>query len=430
MIRYQLVGGAVRDKLLGLPVKDRDWVVTGATPQAMLQRGFRAVGKDFPVFLHPETHEEYALARTERKTAAGYHGFQFHAAPEVTLAEDLQRRDLTINALAEDEQGQLIDPYGGLQDLQQRVLRHVSPAFAEDPVRILRVARFAARFAPLGFRIAPETLQLMRAMTANGEVDALVPERVWQETVRALAEASPPTFITTLRDCGALAKLFPEIDRLFGIPQTPRHHPEIDTGIHTLMVLERATALTEDTRIRFAALVHDLGKGTTPPQEWPQHIGHEERSAKLITQLCQRYRVPTDYRQLAELTGRQHLRVHRSLELRANTIVKLLNETDALRKPERFQQLLLACQADAQGRAGSENKPYPQRAYLQQMLQACQAVAVKPVIEAGFQGMQIREQLHQLRVTAVGQHMKQYRQNLESPAAAAGQEAAQRPLPD
>lgn len=402
-IKTYLVGGAVRDKLLGLPVKDQDWVVTGASPAQMTAQGFRAVGKDFPVFLHPETHEEYALARTERKTAAGYHGFQFHTSPDVTLEEDLLRRDLTINALAEDSDGQIIDYYGGKDDLEQRVLRHVSPAFAEDPVRILRLARFAARFAPLGFTIAAETMQLMQKMVANNEVNALVAERVWQETTRALTEQTPARYIEVLRECGALKVLFPEIDCLFGVPQVEKYHPEIDTGIHTLMTLQRAAQLSPEGCVRFAALVHDLGKGVTPEDELPQHIAHEERGVPLVKALCERYRIPNHHRQLAEISSRQHLRIHRAMELRANTLVKLLDTTDAFRKPERFEQLLIVCQADAQGRTGLEDKPYPQADFLRTMLRGCQQIDVQSIIQQGFKGTQIREKIYETRVSAVKQ---------------------------
>ncbi|MGB0846249.1 MAG: multifunctional CCA addition/repair protein [Thiolinea sp.] len=407
-IEYYLVGGAVRDKLLGLPIKDLDWVVTGATPEIMQQKGFRSVGKDFPVFLHPKTQEEYALARTERKVAAGYQGFQFHAAPDVTLKQDLSRRDLTINALAEDKNGQVIDYYGGRADLEQKILRHVSPAFSEDPVRILRIARFAARYAQLGFTIAAETMDLMQDMVTQGEVDALVPERVWQETLRALGEKSPQRFIEVLRACGALQVLFPEVDCLFGIPQTKIHHPEVDTGIHTLLVLARAAELSEDSCIRYAALTHDLGKGLTPKEEWPRHIGHEEKGVELVTRLSQRYKVPNQFRQLAEINSRQHLRIHRALELNPKTIVKLFSETDAFRRPERFQQLLIACQADAQGRTGMENRPYPQANYLLGMLGVCQQIDVQTIIRDGFTGPQIKEQLHRLRISAVKQFKKNF----------------------
>ncbi len=407
-INYYLVGGAVRDRLLGLPIKDLDWVVTGATPENMRKKGFRPVGKDFPVFLHPSTQEEYALARTERKVAPGYQGFQFHAAPEVTLEQDLARRDLTINALAQDEYGQVIDFYGGRQDLENRVLRHVSPAFSEDPVRILRVARFAARYAALGFTVAPDTMALMQNMVSNGEVDALVAERVWQETERALAEKTPARFIELLRECGALQKLFPEIDALFGVPQPPKHHPEVDTGLHTLLVLTRATELSEDIATRYAALVHDLGKGLTPAAEWPQHIGHEEKGVPLVTRLSQRYKVPNPFRQLAEITSRQHLRVHRAQELKPQTIIKLFHETDAFRRPKRFQQLLIACQADAQGRTGFERRPYPQATYLWDILTACRKIDVQEIIQAGFSGAQIKEQLHRSYVHTAQQYKKNY----------------------
>ncbi|MDD5391832.1 MAG: multifunctional CCA addition/repair protein [Thiothrix sp.] len=400
-IESWLVGGAVRDRLLGIPLKDRDWVVTGATPENLLQQGFKPVGSDFPVFLHPQTGEEYALARTERKTAKGYHGFQFHAAPDVTLAEDLARRDLTINAMAQDENGNLIDPYGGQSDLQDRLLRHVSPAFAEDPVRILRVARFAARFAPLGFRVADETQHLMQTMVAAGEVDALVPERVWQETVRALAEPAPERFFEVLRECGALKVLFPEIDRLFGVPQPSQHHPEIDCGIHTLLVLRQAVLLSDAPEVRFAALTHDLGKGLTPAEILPSHHGHEALSRQLVTQLCERLKIPTRFRELAEHVAEQHGRIHKALELRPQTFLNVLESTDAFRKPERFAQILLACEADARGRLGFEDRVYPQADIFRQMLAACQQVDVKAVVQAGFQGVQIREQLHSRRVHAI-----------------------------
>ncbi|MGB3916203.1 MAG: multifunctional CCA addition/repair protein, partial [Thiothrix litoralis] len=399
-IKTYLVGGAVRDPLLGLSLKDRDWVVTGATPADLLQQGFKPVGNDFPVFLHPKTGEEYALARTERKTAKGYHGFQFHAATDVTLEQDLARRDLTINAMAQDEQGTLIDPYGGQSDLQQRLLRHVSAAFAEDPVRILRVARFAARFAPLGFQVAEETRQLMQNMVAAGEVDALVPERVWQETVRALSEPAPERFFEVLRDCGALRVLFPEVDRLFGVPQPAQYHPEIDCGIHTLLVLQQAVKLSAAPEVRFAALTHDLGKGLTPADILPSHHGHELVSRELTTQLCDRLKIPTRFRELAEHVAEQHGRIHKALELRPKTFLKVLETTDAFRKPERFEQLLLACEADAKGRTGFEERPYPQAERFREVLAACQQVDVQAVIQAGFQGVQIKEEVHRRRVEA------------------------------
>lgn len=395
------VGGAVRDKLLGRPQQDSDWVVVGATADDLLRLGYTAVGKDFPVFLHPQTREEYALARTERKTGPGYKGFQVHADPSVTLEDDLRRRDLTINAIAEDDAGEIIDPYGGMADLHNKVLRHVSPAFVEDPVRILRVARFATRFAPLGFTIADETLALMRSMVEAGEVNALVPERVWQEMSRALAEHTPSTFFRTLRRCGALHVLFPEIDRLFGIPQRAEHHPEIDTGVHTMLVVDRARQLTDDTRVVFAALVHDLGKGTTPPDVVPRHIGHEMRSVSLTEALCQRFRIPNDYRDLAKLVARYHGDCHRAAELRPETILKLLEKLDALRRPERLPQFLLACQADAQGRTGREQQPYPQATRMTNALHAAQAVTTETLLEQGLSGVALGQALRLRRLHAI-----------------------------
>lgn len=396
-----LVGGAVRDELLGLPVTERDWVVVGATPAALRAQGFRSVGKDFPVFLHPETHEEYALARTERKVSPGYHGFQFHAAPEVTLEEDLQRRDLTINAMARDAQGCLIDPYGGLQDLEARQLRHVSAAFAEDPVRILRLARFHARYADLGFTVAAETLTLMQAMVAAGEVDALTPERVWAETAKALREPHPACFIETLRACGALARVFPELDCLFGVPQQPVYHPEIDTGVHILLCLQMAVRLGADPVTRFAVLVHDLGKGTTPPEEWPRHLDHETRSAELVRSLCARLHIPNQYRDLAVLVAGQHLRCHGAMEARPGTLLKLLELADAFRKPERFQQFLLACEVDARGRQGLAERAYPQAERLQAALQAAVAVPVRPLVARGLTGTELQAAIRQARAQAI-----------------------------
>jgi tRNA nucleotidyltransferase (CCA-adding enzyme) len=404
-IKTYLVGGAIRDLLLGLPLKDRDWVITGATPDDLLQQGFKTVGSDFPVFLHPHTGEEYALARTERKTAKGYHGFHFHTAPDVTLEADLARRDLTINAMAQDDAGNIIDPYGGQADLQQRLLRHVSAAFAEDPVRILRVARFAARFAPLGFHVAPDTQQLMRDMVAAGEVDALVPERVWQETVKALAEPAPARFFEVLRECGALRVLFPELDRLFGVPQPPQHHPEIDCGIHTMLVLQQAVTFSNAPEVRFAALTHDLGKGLTPTDMLPSHHGHEQISRQLTTQLCERLKIPNRFRELAEHVAEQHGRIHKALELQPKTFLKVLESTDAFRKPERFEQLLLACEADAKGRTGFENRPYPQANRFRAVLAACLQVDVQAVIQAGFQGVNIKEELHRRRVEAIRKYL-------------------------
>jgi len=395
------VGGAVRDRRLGLAVVDTDWVVVGATPEEMLAKGFQQVGKDFPVFLHPQTHEEYALARTERKVAPGYKGFTVHAAPDVTLEQDLQRRDLTINAMAETPDGRLIDPFGGAEDLSRRVLRHISPAFAEDPVRILRVARFAARFIPHGFHIAPETLALMRNMVTAGEVDSLVPERVWSEMQRALGEDAPSGFFYTLRDCGALARLFPEIDRLFGVPQPPKHHPEVDCGVHTLMVVDQAARLSRDNRVRFAALMHDVGKGQTPRELWPRHVGHHERSVTLVEGLCKRLRVPRDYRDLAVLTARYHGHVHRAAELRPGTMWELLHNADAWRRPERFEQFLLACQADAQGRTGHEDRPYPQADVLRRVRRAADAVDSSVLVTQGLSGQALGEALRRLQIDAI-----------------------------
>ncbi len=365
------VGGAVRDKLLGLPVQDHDWVVVGSTPEAMVAQGYRPVGKDFPVFLHPETHEEYALARTERKTARGYQGFSVYAAPDVTLEQDLLRRDFTINAIAEDANGTVTDPCNGRADLKAGILRHVSPAFAEDPVRILRAARFAARF---GFSIAPETLALMREMVQNGEVDALVPERVWQEMTRALMEKIPSRFFETLRSCGALLSIFPEVDALFGVPQPEKYHPEIDCGIHTLMVVDDTARQNYALEVRYAALTHDLGKATTPEDTLPRHIGHEMRSVDLAKKMSDRLRASGECRNLALLTARFHGSIHRAKQLRADTVVKLFQTADAWRRPERFEQMLQACASDARGRTGHENDAYPQADYLLELLSAARTV--------------------------------------------------------
>lgn len=400
-MEFYQVGGAVRDKLLGLPVKDHDWVVVGATPAEMEAQGFKLVGADFPVFLHPQTHEEYALARSERKTAPGYKGFSVHASPDVTLIEDLKRRDLTINAMAEAEDGTLIDPFGGADDVCDKILRHVSPAFSEDPVRILRVARFAARFA--GFHVADETQTLMRDMVESGEVDALVSERVWAELERALSEAHPSRFFEVLRACGALARLFPEIDRLYGVPQPPKHHPEIDTGVHVMRVLDQATRLSKDPRVRFAALLHDLGKGTTPPEQWPSHHGHEQRSVDLVKGLCQRLRAPNDYRELAILVARYHGDCHRAAELRPKTLLKKLEALDVLRRPERFEQFLTACEADARGRLGREHQPYPQADIFRTAKQAYESIDAKPLAAAGLKGQAIAQELYNRRVQAISQ---------------------------
>lgn len=394
------VGGAIRDELLGLPVKDRDWVVVGATPEALLAQGYRPVGKDFPVFLHPLTHEEYALARTERKTAPGYAGFVFHTDPAVTLEEDLARRDLTINAMARGEDGVLRDPYGGQADLQARIFRHVSPAFAEDPVRILRMARFAARFAD--FRVAPETLQLMQAMVAAGEVDALVPERVWQELARGLMEARPSRMIEVLRDCGALARILPELDRLFGVPQPARYHPEIDTGAHLLLVLDDAAATGQPLAVRLACLFHDLGKGLTPAHILPHHYGHEAASETLARDVCDRLKCPADCRDLAVMTAREHGIVHQALQLRPETVVKLIERCDGLRRPARFEAMLAACACDHRGRGGdAARRAYPQEACLLAALSAVRQVDAGAIARSLEDKSRIPAVVHQARVAAV-----------------------------
>src|SRR5277367_1115073 len=402
-MQVYLVGGAVRDALLGLPVMERDWVVVGGTREELLRLKYREVGRDFPVFLHPETHEEYALARLERKVSPGYRGFSVEFGPQVTLQDDLARRDLTINAIAQDQDGKLHDPHGGRRDLEARVLRHVSGAFVEDPVRVLRVARFAARFAPLGFKVAAETLALMRAMVERREVDALVAERVWQETEKSLREPKASEFFRVLRECGALKPIYPEIDALFGVPQPVEWHPEIDTGVHTLMVLDQAALLSSQTTVRFAALVHDLGKGTTPRAEWPSHRGHEERSVSLIDALADRLRLPGEYRDLGVIVARYHGIVHRAFELRSNTILEFMERADAFRRPERFAQALLACEADSRGRAGLENTPYPQREYLAKARDA--AAAVKPSTEeiGALSGAKIAEHLHRRRTQTIAE---------------------------
>ncbi len=398
-----IVGGAVRDRLLGLAVNDRDWVVVGSTPDEMKALGFIAVGADFPVFLHPETKEEYALARTERKTAPGYHGFQFHAAPDVTLEEDLQRRDLTVNAIAEKPDGSLVDPWGGVRDLEARVFRHVSQAFAEDPVRILRVARLAARFAD--FTVAPETMALMRTMVDAGEVDALVAERVWKELARGLMEAKPSRMFELLRACGALARVLPELDRLWGVPQRAEYHPEVDTGVHAMMVLDMAARLDASLDVRFACLGHDLGKGTTPPDVLPRHIGHELRSVDLVEAVAERLRVPTACRELAVLVAREHANIHRSGELDARGLVRLLERCDAWRRTDRLPDALLACECDARGRLGLEETAYPQRARLMQALAWATGVDTAAVaadaIARGMKGPAIGGAVHDARIAAV-----------------------------
>jgi len=397
------VGGAVRDRLLGLPVQDRDWVVVGSTPEQMEAQGFKPVGSDFPVFLHPQTHEEYALARTERKVARGYKGFTVYASPKVTLEEDLLRRDFTINAIAQDAEGNLIDPYGGQADLQAGVLRHVSGAFAEDPVRILRAARFVARF---GFTIAPETLIMMRTMVENGEADALVAERVWQELARGLMEKRPSLFFTTLRECGALKKILPEVDALFGVPQPVQYHPEIDCGIHTMMVVDDTARQDSVLEVRFAALTHDLGKATTPEDILPRHIGHELRSVDLLKVLCQRLRVPAECRDLALLMANYHSQVHRARDLRADTIVKLFDGCDLWRKPERFELILQACECDAHGRTGHEHDAYPQSGYLLRCAQAAQEVNAGEIARACSDKNRIADKVREARIEAVESAIK------------------------
>jgi tRNA nucleotidyltransferase (CCA-adding enzyme) len=398
-VRTYVVGGAVRDELLGLPVQDRDHVVVGATPEEMLAQGYKPVGKDFPVFLHPQTREEYALARTERKTAPGYKGFVFHAAPDVTLEQDLARRDLTINAIARAEDGTLTDPFGGRADLAARVLRHVGPAFAEDPVRILRVARFAARFP--GFAVAEETLALMRVMVDNGEVDHLVPERVWQELSRGLMEAKPSRLLDVLRACGALARVLPEVDRLFGVPQPAAHHPEVDTGAHLMLVVDHAASCRHPLPVRYAALLHDLGKGATAQADWPHHHGHEARGVALVEAVSERMRAPADCRDLAVLAAREHGVIRKADELRAGTLVQLLERVDGLRRPERFAQLLVACECDFRGRPGYAAQPYPPADILPRALAAMQAVDAGAIARDTADPAQIPARIHEARVAAV-----------------------------
>lgn len=399
-MQIYLVGGAVRDSLLGLPLKEKDWVVVGGTPEEMTQRGFLPVGKDFPVFLHPETHEEYALARTERKTGKGYKGFLFHASPAVTLEEDLRRRDLTVNAMAQTKNGQLIDPFGGKKDLEKRILRHVSPAFVEDPVRCLRVARFAARFSHLGFKIAEETEALMQKMVASGEVNALVPERVWKELECGLSEQHPHVFFQVLKNCGALKVLFPEIDSLFGVPNPLKHHPEIDTGVHTLLVLEQAAPLTQDPKVRFAALLHDLGKALTPSAAWPKHYAHETLGLNPIRALCTRTKAPKAYLELALLVAKYHLICHQVEKLKPTTLHDFLMKLDVLRRPHRFFGFLIACEADARGRWGFEEAPYPQRAFLKKAYEVIRKVGSIDTSKK-LSGSEYGEQLRRLRIQAL-----------------------------
>ena len=400
-MQVYLVGGAVRDRLLGRDVSERDWVVVGATPAELERAGYIPVGRDFPVFLHPKTKEEHALARLERKVAPGYHGFTTEFSPDVKLEDDLKRRDLTINAMAQDDAGNVIDPYNGRADLDARLLRHVSDAFVEDPVRILRVARFAARYASLGFHVADETMALMRQMVADGEANALVAERVWAETEKALAEPSPDVFISVLRECGALKVVYPEVDALFGVPQPEKWHPEIDTGVHQLLALREVVKAGGGVPARFAVLMHDLGKAATPANKLPSHPGHEDAGVALVEQLADRLRVPNHLRELAIMTARFHTHVHRALELRADTIVKTLEACDALRRPERFADFLLACEADARGRTGLETREYPQRAFFARVREAVAAVALTADERAGLSGEQIGQELRRRRVIAV-----------------------------
>jgi tRNA nucleotidyltransferase (CCA-adding enzyme) len=400
-LKIYLVGGAVRDSLLGLPVTEKDWVVVGATPEELLVQGYQQVGKDFPVFLHPVSHDEYALARTERKSGKGYTGFVCHAAPDVTLEQDLLRRDLTINAIARTEQGDLIDPYHGRRDLENHVLRHVSDAFSEDPLRVLRVARFAARFAHLGFQIAEETMALMQKMAHEGELAYLTPERVWKETEKALGTSSPDVYFQVLRDCGALAVLFPEIDNLYGVPAPAKWHPEIDTGIHTMMTVAMAARLSPEIDVRFATLCHDLGKGLTPPELWPRHHGHGPAGVKLVEALCQRLRVPNPIRDLAKLVAEYHDLIHTVQVLQPKTLLKLFDAIDVWRKPQRLEQLALTSEADARGRAGFEDTPYPQGDYLREAFRVASQVSSAGVVADGFKGIDVRNELTRRRTQAL-----------------------------
>ncbi|POR09502.1 multifunctional CCA addition/repair protein [Diaphorobacter sp. LR2014-1] len=425
-MQIYMVGGAVRDRLLGRPVNDHDWVVVGATPDDMVARGYLPVGRDFPVFLHPETREEYALARTERKSGRGYRGFVVQTSPDVTLEEDLSRRDLTINAIAASADwtgaGDLFDPYGGARDLQARVLRHVTDSFREDPVRILRVARFAARFTD--FTVAPETMQLMREMVHDGEADHLVPERVWQELARGLMEPQPSRMFDVLRDCGALAVVLPEVERLWGVPQRPEYHPEVDTGVHLMMVLDMAAHLQAPLAVRFACLTHDLGKGTTPHDVLPRHIGHEQRSARLLKAVCERLRVPVECRELADVVAREHGNIHRSGDLGAAALVRLLERCDAIRKPARLDEILLACECDARGRLGFADRPYPQRARINAALAAVQSVTTSSVAahaaQLGLSGPKVGEMIHAARVQAVADWLHATAQPAPEPRGNAG----------
>jgi tRNA nucleotidyltransferase (CCA-adding enzyme) len=399
-MKVYLVGGAVRDQLMGYPIKEHDWVVVGATPQDLLQKNFQQVGRDFPVFLHPSSREEYALARTERKRAPGYYGFVCDFNPDVTLEADLARRDLTINAMAKSSSGELIDPFNGQKDLNDKILRHVSPAFAEDPVRVLRVARFAARYHHLGFKLARETRSLMYSMCKSGELNHLVAERVWQEWMRSLSEKNPEIFITTLRDCGALQIILPELDALFGVPNPRTYHPEVDSGMHTLMVLQAASSLSKDPRIRFAAVVHDLGKGVSPMGQWPSHFGHEQAGVKIIRALCERLRIPVNYNKFAQTVSEFHLLIHRFFELRPQTIVSVLEKIDAFRRPQIFGDLLQVCKADQFGKGNRFNE-YPQEQAWQEALNQAQQISVNTIIANGFKGEAIRNELHEMRVNCI-----------------------------
>ncbi|MDH5518543.1 MAG: multifunctional CCA addition/repair protein [Gammaproteobacteria bacterium] len=408
-MKAYLVGGAVRDKLLNYPANDRDWVVVGATIAEMEAAGYRLVGSDFPVFLHPKTHEEYALARTERKSAHGYKGFTVSASPEVTLEEDLLRRDLTINAMAEDEDGHIIDPFNGQADLNNRIFRHVSEAFTEDPLRILRVARYMARYNDMGFSIAAETMALMKEIVAQGEIEHLVVERIWQETERAIGEKAPQRYFEVLRECGALKIILPEVDILFGVPQTAHYHPEIDTGIHTMMVLEQAAKLSTDNAVRFAALVHDLGKGTTPENEWPKHIAHEERGVPLVKAVCERLKTPNPFRDLAVAVTRYHLHYHRAAELRDDTLLSTLEKLDAFRRPERFEQFLLACEADSRGRTGFEQATFDQPTIFREAFAAAQKINAQPFLQQGLKGPAIADAIRKARIDCIKQARSAYR---------------------
>lgn len=395
------VGGAVRDELLGLPVEDHDYVVVGASPEQLIEQGYKPVGKDFPVFLHPKTHQEYALARTERKHGRGHQGFVFYTGTDVSLEDDLQRRDLTINAIAKDTDGQYIDPYGGRQDLKEKILRHVSPAFAEDPLRVLRVARFAARFANLGFQIAPETLQLMRQISESGELKTLSAERIWQEMHRALASPAPQVFIQVLRDCGALAEILPEVDELFGVPQPAEHHPEIDTGVHILLSLEQAAKARCEPIVIYAVLMHDLGKALTPDDKLPSHHGHEQAGVPLVRAIGKRLKVPRKYTELAGIVSQWHLHAHRAAEMTPKKILKLFECTDAFRRQERFEQFLQACEMDARGRTGLENRDYPQREFLLQAYHAVQKIDISALVDKDLSGPKVAERIYRARLNAV-----------------------------